>query len=265
MQELIKVSVCITFYNQKEYVDECLDSVLKQNVDFKYEILIGDDGSNDGTYELLLEWAKRVPQIRLFRMDRREDIKYYSSERASRNRINLIKRVRGKYFLFLDGDDYYCDNNKLQKQVCYMDKREYADCAICGHNVEANSRVAINDVDYIAKYTAKQYWKKLYFHPDSLMFRSEYIKKIPWEVALDNFNDNFITFCFLRYGNMLYLPDKMIAYRQTGNGIWTGESNSISFLRDLIDFDLEIKLDKSFYRYSCSRHFADFKYFWNRA
>lgn len=264
MQKEIKVSICITFYNQKKYVDECIQSIIAQKRNFVYEILIGDDGSEDGTYELLQEWEKKVPEICLFRLTREKNVKYYGSERASKNRLFLLKHVKGEYFLFLDGDDYYCDNSKIQLQVNYMDSIENQDCTICGHNVfkyNGVENIAMNGEERIVKYSAKQYWEHIYIHPDSMMFRSKYIDQIPWDMASDNFNDNFITFCFLRNGKILYLPNIMAAYRQTGNGIWTGETNAIGFLRNLIDFDLEIKTDKSFYNSSCNRHFYDFMFF----
>ena len=101
----MKLSVLVTFYNQKDYVDRALRSILLQNTDFEYEILVGDDGSTDGTLDKIKEWQAKYPnKISVYIMDRQEGKKYNSSFRASRNRINLLKYVKGKYFTYLDGD-----------------------------------------------------------------------------------------------------------------------------------------------------------------
>ena len=65
-----KISVLITFFNQKEYINDCLTSVLSQKTGFSFEILCGDDNSNDGTYEELLRWEQEYPDvIRVYRTD----------------------------------------------------------------------------------------------------------------------------------------------------------------------------------------------------
>ena len=118
----MKLSVLVTFYNQKDYVDRALRSILLQNTDFEYEILVGDDGSTDGTLDKIKEWQAKYPnKISVYIMDRQEGKKYNSSFRASRNRINLLKYVKGKYFTYLDGDDYFCNNNKFQKQIAFLE------------------------------------------------------------------------------------------------------------------------------------------------
>ena len=91
----MKLSVLVTFYNQREYVDRALNSILSQKTDYDYEILVGDDGSNDGTIGKLEEWQEKYPdKIKIYIMDRKEGVKYNSSFRASRNRINLLKKVK---------------------------------------------------------------------------------------------------------------------------------------------------------------------------
>ena len=57
----MKLSVLVTFYNQKDYVDRALRSILLQNTDFEYEILVGDDGSTDGTLDKIKEWQAKYP------------------------------------------------------------------------------------------------------------------------------------------------------------------------------------------------------------
>ena len=132
----MKLSVLVTFYNQREYVDRALNSILSQKTDYDYEILVGDDGSNDGTIGKLEEWQEKYPdKIKIYIMDRKEGVKYNSSFRASRNRINLLKKVKGNYFLYLDGDDYFCDDNKFQKQLDFLENDDKKIFSMCAHNV----------------------------------------------------------------------------------------------------------------------------------
>lgn len=75
--------------------------------------------------------------------------------------------------------------------------------------------------------------------------RSAYIKDIPMDVVADYFNDNTITFCFIKHGDVYYMPDIMASYRQTGDGIWTGNSRFINYLRNLMDYDLNRRLHRN--------------------
>lgn len=264
----MKLSVLVTFYNQEEYVDITLESVFAQECDWEFEVLIGEDASSDHTMDKLLAWQKKYPnQIQIFTMKREPGKKYNGSQRASRNRLNLLKHVTGEYFIFLDGDDFYEDKRKLQKQIEILERPENERYAACAHNVyeldeQTNQkRPFLRNANHVLKLDGKVYWGRFYFHPDSIMFRSKYIPKLPWDTVHDYFNDNTITFCFLRYGGIYYLPDLMASYRQTGDGIWTGDSKFIGYLRNLMDLDLEKKISPDFETVSLIRHRADIRYF----
>ena len=264
----MKLSVLVTFYNQREYVDRALNSILSQKTDYDYEILVGDDGSNDGTIGKLEEWQEKYPdKIKIYIMDRKEGVKYNSSFRASRNRINLLKKVKGNYFLYLDGDDYFCDDNKFQKQLDFLENDDKKIFSMCAHNVysvdekSGNKKVFLKNMKTNMNLKAKYYWKKYYFHPDSIVFRSEYIDKIKYEFVEDYFNDNIIVYSFLQFGDIYYMPDIMACYSQTGNGIWTRNSKFVGCLRNLMDMDIERKINSKFFGASLVRHFWDIKYF----
>ena len=111
----IMVSVIVLTYNHERYIRQALDSILMQKVDFKYEILVGDDASTDGTPAILREYRDRFPDI--FRLTLRE-----TNEGASGNVYALLCTARGKYLATCEGDDYWCDENKLQCQVSYLEE-----------------------------------------------------------------------------------------------------------------------------------------------
>ncbi len=223
-----KVSVLVTFYNQEKYVDRALESVFCQKTNFGVEVLVGDDGSSDGTQKKVQCWIEKYPdRTKLLVMPRNEQ-KYAPGFRASQNRLNLLKNVRGKFFIYLDGDDFFCDENKLQKQVEILEKAENSGCIGCGHPIYAlfpdgtkknfggNERLSEGIVD------AKKYWKYSYLHTDTLLFRSSVIEKLPVDLLDCVFNDNLITFSIIQHGNLYYLPQTMAVYEQTGDGIFTG-------------------------------------------
>lgn len=124
------VSVCIITYQHVDFIAECLDGALAQQTDFDVEILLGEDNSTDGTREICLEYAKRFPdKIRLFlhAPDRSNSID--GMTHAINNLTNNIQQAQGKYIAFCEGDDYWTDPEKLQKQVDFLEKNpEYVLC-----------------------------------------------------------------------------------------------------------------------------------------
>lgn len=129
----IMVSVCFLTYNHEKFVAQALDSVMMQEMDFDYEIILGEDESQDGTREICIEYARQYPdRIRLF-LRSRKDVIYINGRPTSRfNFIENWKAARGKYVAMLEGDDYWTDPLKLQKQADYLDNNP--DCTLSFHN-----------------------------------------------------------------------------------------------------------------------------------
>ena len=236
----IKLSVLVTFYNQEDYVDRAFDSIFRQKVSFPFEVLVGDDGSSDGTIDKVKEWQKRFPDIIRIYIQPRENRKYLSGERASGNRLSLLEHINGEYFMYLDGDDCYCDDYKFQKQVDILDANP--DCSCCSHNVsfvhlDGSSTVLKTWFNKSGKISFPYYWWKGYFHPDSLMFRSENIhQNIDYRHRLF-FNDNFITYVFAHMGKIYFLTDVMACYYETDNGIWNGQSKIVGWIRTVTIYE----------------------------
>lgn len=137
---------------------------------------------------------------------------------------------------------------------------------MCAHNVTLydesdNSTKVFLPFQKRMRLTPKRYWAIYYFHPSSIMMRSEYIKDIPIDIVADYFNDNLITFCFLKYGGIYYLPDLMAQYTQTGNGIWSGRKKVVGNLRNLMSMDLEERINLDLHKAILSRHAIEMKNF----
>lgn len=118
----IIVSVIVICYNHEKYIEQAISSVLMQKTDFEYEILIGDDASTDRTPEILMKIQKKYPKIiRVFLRDHNLG--------ATRNAYNLFMKAKGKYLATCEGDDYWCDELKLEKQVSFLEShQEYIGC-----------------------------------------------------------------------------------------------------------------------------------------
>jgi glycosyltransferase involved in cell wall biosynthesis len=115
------VSICVEAYQHGEYIQECLDSVLAQQTDFEFEILLGEDDSSDGTRNICINYAQRHPnQIRLFLHRRENNLKVAGVDSGRFNLLHNLHNARGKFVARCEGDDYWTDSAKLQKQVSIL-------------------------------------------------------------------------------------------------------------------------------------------------
>lgn len=115
---MILVSVCMITYNHAKFIRHALESVLMQKCNFDYEILIGDDCSQDNTASILKEYAKLYPdKIILFAREKNLGMTI--------NSYDIRCRAKGKYIATLEGDDYWIDSYKLQKQVDFLESHLY--------------------------------------------------------------------------------------------------------------------------------------------
>ena len=114
MNDKITVSVFMMTYNHEKYIAQALDSVLMQQVDFKYEIVLGEDCSTDKTRNIVVEYSERYPGK--FKL-----ILHKSNVGAINNQNEVFSNCTGKYIAILEGDDYWTDPLKLQKQVDFLE------------------------------------------------------------------------------------------------------------------------------------------------
>ena len=126
MEHTPLVTVLVTTYNQEKYIAQALDSVLAQKTDFPFEIYVSEDCGTDGTRDILKEYARRYPQI--IRLNLRE-----KNVGISRNWYEGLCAARGDYVCTLEGDDWWLDDHKLQKQVDFL--RSHPDYAAVSHTI----------------------------------------------------------------------------------------------------------------------------------
>lgn len=121
------VTVFCAVYNHEKYVGDALEGFVRQKTSFPFEILVHDDASTDSSAEIILRYSRRYPNI--IPMIEREN--QYSIG-SGFMRKSMLPRARGKYIAFCEGDDYWIDDSKLQKQIDYLEA--HPECSACAHN-----------------------------------------------------------------------------------------------------------------------------------
>ncbi len=211
----IKVTVrCIT-YNQKDYIRQCLDGFVMQRTNFRFEAIVHDDASTDGTDEIVREYAEKYPDIikPIFETENQ-----YSKHDGSLGRI-MNANTRGKYVAICEGDDYWTDPLKLQKQADFLDANPQ--CSLTYHackNVfstpcKVNSLTGENvkdfysDVDFVIHYP---------FQTATVMYRKEILDSDLYKKAQAIgcvFGDVLLYFSASRFGTIEGVNEKMSVYR----------------------------------------------------
>ncbi len=226
----IKVSIlCLTF-NQKAYIRDALDSFVSQITDFSYEILVHDDASDDGTREIVQEYERRFP-------DKFRPV--YQTENQYSKGVNifeeiLVPRARGTYLAVCEGDDYWTDRKKLQKQADFLDR--HPDYSACTHSTKIinciNGRARIYHParhSYTLKPEDVILWDRNCFQTSSLMYRKLYAYK-PREMNAGEVGDYPLALWLLSQGRIYYMKEVMSVYRKMAAGSWSEKRNKMNQL-----------------------------------
>lgn len=216
---MYKLSVLVTFYNQIDYCIEAMESILNQRLEdgSELEVLVGDDGSNDGTYELLVEKYGQLSNVRFFRQDRVEPIREYSERRHTRLIRRLLEEVQGEYFTLLDGDDYYCDMDGFQKKISILEESENQDCILVGSRCFfLNSDGSLHE-QATSDVPRKMDVMRHMFNPvrvccymASTIVRSSMLENLDEYVC---YCDQGLIFWILNFGNIYYLDEPSFVVR----------------------------------------------------
>ncbi|OUO91806.1 hypothetical protein B5F40_02950 [Gordonibacter sp. An230] len=130
MRHEVCVTVCVTAYNHEKYIEQCLDGIIMQETNFAFEVIVHDDASTDGTSQIIGCYKRRYPN---------KIVTILQAENQFQQGRSILKEfifplAKGRYIAFCEGDDYWTDPKKLQKQVEYLDS--HADCVAVYHGCE---------------------------------------------------------------------------------------------------------------------------------
>lgn len=217
--EEITVSVAMTAYNHGKYIKQAIDSVLHQQTDFKYELVVGDDASPDNTQEIIKELYKKHP-------DKLKPILREKNIGAIKNIVDIVSHCNGKYVAFLEGDDFWTDPNKLQKQVDFLEKNP--DYVACFHKNkvvdEDNNIISEKDMSFCKheEYTLEDYRNfDLPGQTGTSIVRGDVFKQFFLNETINDIyrtvrytpGDRILSICLLFYGKIYCSNDVMSAYR----------------------------------------------------
>ena len=215
------VSICSITYNHAPYIRQCLDGFLMQQTTFPIEIIINDDCSTDGTTEIIHEYAEKYPDL-IFPIFHEEN-QYQKGVRGMFQRF-VFPKARGKYIALCEGDDYWTDPLKLQKQVDFLEANpEYS---LCFHNVEVRkeyggkTNIDLNfyDAQGGQDYTAVDLIMRWIIPTCSVLFRKECVFEVP-ENANFKVGDNVLFLTCAKHGKIRCLVGYMAVYRRNLNGV----------------------------------------------
>ena len=261
MSNEVKVSVLCITYNQKDYISDALDSFINQKTNFKYEILVNDDCSTDGTKDIVIEYAKRYPDI--IKPIFHEENQY--SKGVSPIRDVLIPKAVGKYIAICEGDDYWIDNHKLQIQYDFMEK--YPECSLCVHNAflvdtekKIIGKVKTSDIDKKIPIRDVLVEGGDFIATSSTFARLPKDKNIPSYFDILTLDYTWQIF-FASCGAYTYCFEKVMSvYRQGGSGSWSSLQKTdfqAYKLREKKLLEDKCKLRKAFDRYNGGK-FTDY-------
>lgn len=221
----MKVSFLVTYYNQEQYVRQSLDSILAVEKPFDWEILVGDDGSSDGTVGVVQEYIDRDPEhIRLFVMPREAGVRYDPVRRASANRLHLLETCTGDCFCTLDGDDFYCDTSFVREAADILERHPDVSFAAFQYGYYMDGRLGEGmglPAGMQGLIDTRQFLKDGYVPAGAgvhRIFRDSGRNHFLKEVGL--FDDNNIVMNSLNFGSMYYTARPVYAYRQTGGSVY---------------------------------------------
>ncbi len=222
-QNDILLSVCVRTHNQERFIREALNSVLNQKTTFLFEIIISDDASSDGTVDILKQYQQQYPdRIRLLLSE--------TNLGGPDNLKRVIEASKAKYVTCLDGDDFYTDEYKLQKQVDFLEA--HSEYAACFHNTwfadeAGNLKGLFNSPDFHAVHDAREFIRERWFVPiHSAVLRREFIEFPEWYNTVMN-DDYVVHLSVVKHAPYYFLPDVMVAYRHHGNNTSRAYSNLI--------------------------------------
>lgn len=226
----MKVSVLMITFNHEQYIKQSLDSILCQETDFDYEIVVGEDCSTDGTRGILQSYQQRYPdRIKLLLPEKNLGM--------MANFMQTFSACSGEYIALLEGDDYWTSPLKLQLQADFLDS--HPECAECFHDVEVivEGKPEKNHLFFSKEvksfYNLEDIVVSNFISTCSSMFRAGHISAFPDWFATMPMGDWPLHVLNAEKGTLVLLPGTMAAYRVHDGGVWS-KSSRIAILEKSI-------------------------------
>lgn len=251
----MKLSVCVPTYNHENFIGQMLDGALMQQTSFPFEIVIGDDASTDRTQGIIREYSEKYPgRIRAYLHDKNQGPASPREFAGRNNVLGLLKACQGEYVAMCEGDDYWTDPLKLQKQIDFLDNHK--DYSVCHHNVKviyedgSESHLFNSDDQQLTSSIENVLEDKWFMATASWVYRNYFKDEdfADWH-AKAAAGDWAILIQLAAYGKIGYLPDTMGIYRKHSAGLSNVHSHSnVWFLKNRMEMFKNVNewLDKRY-------------------
>ena len=242
------ISICIISYNQAAYIVQAIDSAINQKLNYSVEIIIADDYSTDGTRELIFEYANQYPDL-IRVLPRTINLG------PARNFVDLIYAANGKYIAYLEGDDYWTVDSKVQNQVDFLENNP--DFAICFTDAIETFSEDINDPkNYlsggsggISETTINELIFRNYIQTCTVVFKNKLFGKFPdWYMQL-KMGDWPLHLFNAAYGKIKYLNFVSAVHRNHSSGVWSSQHVLSRIYNTLTAYEV-LELNTDFYKLS---------------
>ncbi len=210
------VSICCITYNHEKFIAEALDSFLMQQVAFEYEIVIGEDGSTDGTRKICEDYQRQYPdKIRL--------LPFTDNMGALKNVIKTLEAGKGKYIAFCEGDDYWTEHLKLQKQVDILEENPGYSMVFSDRKIVNENGEELGESNYTKEvYSLKDIINGFIPATQTIVFRNNktLVNFFSFQQGIYS-GDRFLSYFCAQFGNIYRLSEVTAAYRDSGSGVWS--------------------------------------------
>ena len=236
----VMVSICCLVYNHEKYLRECLDGFVNQVTNFKFEVLIHDDASTDNSVAIIKEYEDKYPDI--IKPIYQEENQYSKGIKISLT--YQYPRAKGKYIAICEGDDCWCDNKKLQRQVDFLESHD--DFSMCFHatkviNCKTNEEHVQSSYEKKCVASTRDIIVEggAFIPTASIVFRKKYISQIPKYFLKADVGDYPLQLHLASKGKVFFFNDVMSIYRFEREGSWMTEYRKQSDKKKIQHFKIE--------------------------
>lgn len=227
------LTVCIFAYNHEKFIAQAIESVINQKTNFEFEIIVGEDGSTDKTMEILHRIQdSNSKKIQILIQDQSKKIYLNGRPTGKWNVINTLSHAKGKYISLLDGDDYWTDPLKLQKQVDFLEANP--DYSASFHRVEVkdefNGTTSISENFEMDTFNFKDMSERVMINTCSFLMRKDVVENSIFDHLKIHIRDYLVFLIAAKLGNIKFFSDIMGVYRLHPGGVWVGDSSNKKYL-----------------------------------
>jgi len=243
----MKISIVVTAYNHEKYIAQCMESVLCQKGDFEKEVIVGEDCSTDSTKLILQQFQHEYPGT-VFLLPSQENLG------VTKNLKRCLDACTGEYIAICEGDDYWTDDRKLEKQKLFLD--EHQDCSMCFSALmiyfeDTNTFLPnlLPTQDFLD--TEHLIERNDIANFSCCMYRTSVVKQLPLGIFNMYIADWMFNIACSQLGRLGFIREFMSVYRKHSGAAWSGMSTLDSLrktceLMDTYNRFLEYKYDALF-------------------